>query len=122
MTPSAEVTRFMTGAFYLTDVVLAVAYLVLLPFMDVEKHLPEINAELLERKKAAVLAKGEEWIEPEELERREAEENARLHEEKRIADLKERCWKNGLDFNTENAKYLAKQAAKSEKQTAKAKK
>ena len=122
VTPSAEVTRFMTGAFYLTDVVLAVAYLVLLPFMDVEKHLPEINAELLERKKAAVLAKGEEWIEPEELERREAEENARLHEENRIADLKERCRKKDLDFDTENAKYLAKQAAKLEKQTAKAKK
>lgn len=118
VTPSAEVTRFMTGAFYLTDIVLAAAYLILLPFMDVEKHLPEINAELLERKKAAVLAKGEEWIEPEELERREAEENARLHEENRIADLKERCRKKGLDFDSENAKYLEKR----EKQAAKARK
>lgn len=118
VTPSAEVTRFMTGAFYLTDIVLAAAYLILLPFMDVEKHLPEINAELLERKKAAVLAKGEEWIEPEELERREAEENARLHEENRIADLKERCRKKGLDFDSENAKYLEKR----KKQAAKARK
>lgn len=122
VTPSVEVTRFMTGAFYLTDIVLAVAYLILLPFMDVEKHLPEINAELLERKKAAVLAKGEEWIEPEELERQEAEENARLHEENRVADLKERCRKKNLDFDTENAKYLEKQKTKQEKQAAKARK
>jgi glycoside/pentoside/hexuronide:cation symporter, GPH family len=46
------------------------------------------------------------------LESREAEENARIHEENRIADLKEHCAKKGLDFDVENAKYLAKQAKK----------
>ena len=112
VTPSAEVTSFMATAFYLFDIILATAYIVLLPFMDVEKKLPEINAELLERKKAATLARGEEWIDPAELESREAEENARIHEENRIADLKEHCAKKGLDFDVENAKYLAKQAKK----------
>lgn len=112
VTPSNEVLSFMATAFYLFDIILAVFYVILLPFMDVEKHLPEINADLLERKKAAVLARGEEWIDPEELERRENEENARITEENRIKDLKEHCARKGLDFDTENAKYLAKQAKK----------
>lgn len=122
VTPNADVIKFMTMAFYLFNIILAVAYLVLLPFMDVEKHLPEINAELKERRKAAVLARGEEWIEPEELERMELEEAERIHEENRIHDLKEKCKKKGLDFDTENAKYLAKVEKKKQKQAAKTKK
>ena len=120
--PNADVIKFMTMAFYLFNIILAVAYLVLLPFMDVEKHLPQINAELTERRKAAVLARGEEWIEPEELERMELEEAERIHEENRIHDLKEKCKKKGLDFDTENAKYLAKAEKKKQKQLAKTKK
>lgn len=122
VTPNEDVIKFMTMAFYLFNIILAVAYLVLLPFMDVEKHLPEINAELKERRKAAVLARGEEWIEPEELERMELEEAERIHEENRIHDLKEKCKKKGLDFDTENAKYLAKAEKKKQKQAAKTKK
>lgn len=122
VTPNADVIKFMTMAFYLFNIILAVAYLVLLPFMDVEKHLPEINAELKERRKATVLARGEDWIEPEELERMELEEAERIHEENRIHDLKEKCEKKGLDFDTENAKYLAKVEKKKQKQLAKTKK
>ena len=110
--PSAEVTQFMTLSFYLFDIILAVVVLILLPFVDVEKKLPGINAELLRRKKEAVLARGEEWIEPEELERMEQEKIDAIREENRIADLKAKCAKRGLDFDTENAKYLAKQAKK----------
>lgn len=110
--PSAEVINFMTLSFYLFDAILAVVVLVLLPFVDVEKKLTEINSELLRRKKEAVLARGEEWIEPEELERIEQEKAAVIREENRIADLKAKCAKKGLDFDAENAKYLAKQAKK----------
>ena len=113
--PSAEVIRFMSLAFYLFDIILSVTVLVLLPFVDVEKHLPEISAELLRRKKEAVLAKGEEWIDPEEAEQREKERLEREAEENRIHDLKELCEKKGLDFETENAKYLAKLAKKQAK-------
>ncbi|MCM1283323.1 MAG: MFS transporter [Muribaculaceae bacterium] len=119
VTPNTDVIRFMTLAFYLFDIILAVVYLVLLPFMDVEKHLPEINLELERRRKEAVLARGEEWVEPEERERREKEQAAREHEENRIADLKEYCRKKGLDFEEENAKYLAKAEAKRVKKEAK---
>ena len=115
ITPGADVIRFMNASFYLLDAVLAAVIVILLPFVDVEKHLPEINAELLERKKQAVLARGETWIEPTEQERLDAEEAERIHEENRIADLKAKCARKGLDFDTENAKYLEKQAKKTEK-------
>lgn len=120
--PGAEVLRFMTMAFYLFDIILAVAYLLLLPFMDVEKHLPEINAELRRRQKAAVEAKGGVWVEPEEAERLEYEKRLAEEERNRIADLRERCAKKGLDFETENAKYLQKKADKEAKQAAKTRK
>ena len=110
--PSVEVTNFMTLSFYLFDAVLAAVVVILLPFVDVEKKLPEINAELLRRKKEAVLARGEEWIDPAEAERIEQEKADALREENRIADLKAHCAKKGLDFDTENAKFLAKHAKK----------
>ena len=45
----------------------------------------------------------------------EQEKAAVIREENRIADLKAKCAKKGLDFDTENAKYLAKQAKKNKK-------
>ncbi len=113
--PSGDIISFMTAAFYAYDIILAAVYLILLPFVDVEKKLPEINAELLCRKKEAVLAKGEAWIDPAEQERQEKEHADAERETNRIADLKARCQKKGLDFETENEKYLAKQKAKSHK-------
>ena len=110
--PSVDVTNFMTMSFYLFDAILAAVVVIFLPFVDVEKKLPEINAELLRRKKEAVLARGEEWIDPAEAERIEQEKADAIREENRIADLKTKCARKGLDFDAENAKYLAKQAKK----------
>lgn len=110
--PSVEVTNFMTMSFYLFDAILAAVVVIFLPFVDVEKKLPEINAELLRRKKEAVLARGEEWIDPAEAERIEQEKADAIREENRIADLMTKCARKGLDFDAENAKYLAKQAKK----------
>lgn len=120
--PTAEVISFMTLAFYLFDIILALTAIIVLPFVDVEKKLPKINAELLARRKQAAIDRGEEWIDPAELERMEAEETERQAEENRIHDLKEHCAKKGLDFDTENAKYLAKKAKKEQKKAAKVKK
>ena len=118
--PGADVKQFMVLAFYLFDLICATVYLILLPFVDVEKKMPQINQELLDRKKQAVLAQGGEWIEPEELERREREALAAQHEADRIADLKALCQRKGLDFDTENQKYLDRQAKKEAKAAAKA--
>ena len=113
--PSAAVINFMTMAFYLFDIIFAVACVLLLPMVDVEKKLPQINADLLEREKQAALARGEEWVAPEELARREEAEAEAQREADRIADLKERCARKGLDFDTENQKYLDKQAKRAKK-------
>jgi len=110
--PNVQVLHFFILAFYVFDIAMAAIYVILLPFVDVEKHLPEINAELARRRREAVLARGEEWIEPEEQERREREALMQEAEEERIADLKEKCAKKGLDFETENTKALEKRARK----------
>lgn len=99
-------------AFYGIEFLCAGVNVCVLPFIDLEKRLPKINADLLERKRQAVLARGEEWVDPEELERRERESLEREAEENRIRDLRDRCARKGLDFETENEKYLAKKAEK----------
>ena len=109
--PPENVRNFMSMSFYLFDIILATAYVVLLPFVNVEKRMPQIKAELLKRKKEAVLARGETWIEPEVQDALEREEAKKEHEENRIQDLKELCKKKGLDFETENEKYLVQKAA-----------
>jgi len=80
--------------------------ILILWFMDLEKNLPMMQQAIRQRHKEAAEARGETWISPEEQAQREKEENARLAEEARIADLKEKCRKNGLDFETENRKFL----------------
>ena len=87
--------------------------------------MPEIHAELRNRAKKAAEARGEVYIAPEELDRMEMEAAAKELEESRIAELKEKCAKKGLDFDKENQKYLdkvAKKQAKAVKKAAKAKK
>ena len=54
LTPSSEVINFIVIAFYVFDIVLATVAVILLPRVDVEKHLPEINAVLEERKQEAL--------------------------------------------------------------------
>ena len=67
-------------------------------------------------------ARGIEYIPAEELERREREEADRMAEEIRVSELKEKCAKKGLDFETENRKALEKIAAKKAKAEAKVRK
>ena len=113
--PNEMITNFMTMSFYLFDIIMSAAFLIGLPFVNVEKKLPEINAELLRRKKEAVLAQGKEWIEPEEQDRLEKEQAEREHEENRLHDLRVRCEKHHLDFDSENNKYLTAKAEKERK-------
>lgn len=77
--------------------------------MNVEKYLEEDKQTILERQKAAVLAEGGVWTDPEERERLEQEKADREAEEERIKELKARCRKEGLDFEEENKKYLEAQ-------------
>ena len=102
-----------------TEAVLAFAYLGLevicgaisiglLWKMDVEKYAADDRRRIIERQKAAVLAEGGTWIEPEERARMEQEAADREAEAARIAELKARCAKQGLDFDAEERKYQEK--------------
>ena len=116
---SAQVKSFMALAFYAFNMVWALANVIILPFVDVEKKLPGIKEVLIRRQKEAVEARGEVWIEPEERERLDAEKAAAEAEEDRIADLREMCARKGLDFEAENNRYLAKKAEKEAKRAKK---
>ncbi len=85
---------------------------IVLVFMTLEKHLPKMNEEIQARRKAEVEARGEVYVSPEEKAEQERIEDERLSELARIEDLKAKCAKKGLDFETENAKYLAIQEEK----------
>ena len=103
-----------------TEAVLAFAYLgvdviaflvsiLLLWRMDVEKYVSEDQRAIVQRQKAAVLAEGGVWVEPEERARLEQEEADRKAEEERIRELQALCQRKGLDFEAEERKYQAKQ-------------
>ena len=85
-------------------VVIAIMFL----FMNVEKFTNVDNRAIIADQKAEVLAANGEWIEPDERLKLEEEENNRLIEEARVAELKEMCEKKGLNFEEENAKFLVK--------------
>ena len=87
-------------------IIIAVMFL----FMGVEKFTNVDNKAIVADQKAEVLAANGEWIEPNERLRLEEEENNRLVEEARVAELKEKCEKKGLNFEEENNKFLAKKA------------
>ncbi len=88
-------------------------------FMNVERYTKIDNRTIIEDQKAACLAEGKEWIEPEERAKQEEAENARLVEVARVDQLKLDCQKKGLDFDTENKKYLEQKKVKDEQAAAK---
>ena len=89
--------------------------ILILFFMNLESRLSEMQQAIRARYKAAAEVRGEVWISPEELEEQEKAENARIAEDARISDLRAKCLKRGLDFDTENQKYLDKKAKKANK-------
>ncbi len=117
---NAAVNRWILFAYYGAYAILAIIIFVVCIFFDMEKRLPQIHAELRERAKKAAEDRGEVYIAPEEQDRLEMEAAAKEMEAARIADLKEKCEKKGLDFEAENQKYLDKVAAKQAKAQAKA--
>ena len=118
MLDTAQPVGVVNWIYFIKYAVPAIEYILIiliLFFMNLEKKLPDMQKAIRARYKAAAEARGEVWISPEELEEREREENARLAEEARISDLKAKCAKRGLDFDTENRKYLDKKAKKANK-------
>ena len=90
------------------DIIACAISVFLLWKMDVEKYVADDQRAIVERQKAAVLAEGGTWIEPEERARLEQEEADRKAEEERIRELKALCEKKGLSFEEEERKYQEK--------------
>lgn len=120
MQQNAAVNKWILFAYYGAYGVFAVIIFIVCIFFDAEKKMPMIHAELRERAKKAAEDRGEVYISPEEQDQIEREQAAKELEENRIADLKVLCKKKGLDFETENQKYLDQLAAKQAKAEAKA--
>lgn len=112
---SQAVNNWILFAYYGAYAILAIIIFIVCIFFDMEKKLPEIHAELRSRAKKAAEDRGEEYVSPEEQDRIEMEAAAKEMEEARIADLRALCAKKGLDFDTENQKYLDKMAKKAAK-------
>ncbi len=107
------------GAIGLTALMFVILFLF---FFDIDKQMPKVSQALVERKKAECAAKGIEYISPEEQQRAEIAKQQAEAEEVRIRELKEKCARNGLNFEEENKRYLEKKAAKAAKKAAKKKK
>lgn len=96
------------------------SFMVMFPvFFDIDKVMPEVTKTLIDRKRAECEAKGIPYVSPEEQQRAEIEKQQIEAEEIRIRELKETCAKKGLDFDTENQKYLDKKAKRDAKKAAK---
>ncbi len=117
---SAAATGWINFSYQGTYIVMGIMIFLIFKFLfDLEKKMPQVSAELQDRRVAEYAAQGLEYLPPAELERREIELQKAETEAARIADLKARCEKQGLDFESENKKYLAKVAAKEAKKAAK---
>ena len=96
----------------------AITYLIMAVFgyfNDVGEKIPQISKDIQERHRKEAEARGEVYVSPEEKAAAEQIENDRIAEENRIAELKAKCEKKGLDFAAEEAKYQAKLAARKKK-------
>ncbi len=103
------------GAIALTALLFLILFLF---FFDIDKRMPEVTSALTERKRAECEAKGIPYVSPQEQQRAEIAKQQAEAEENRIKELKETCQKKGLDFETENRKYLEKKAKKDAKKAA----
>ncbi len=119
-TQSEAVNSWILAAYYGSYAIFALIILFVCIFFTLDKKIPQIRADLENRKKLAAEARGEVYISPEEQDRIEMEAAAKELEENRIAELKAKCAKKGLDFDAENRKYLEKTAKKNAKKAKKA--
>lgn len=119
---NAATKGFITFAYIAVPLICLAVMAIIMIFLNVENHLPEIHRQLTARRKAECEARGEVYVSPEEKAALEAAEQEKEAEAKRIEELKARCAKKGLNFADEEAKYQAKLAAQKAKAEAKKKK
>ena len=107
---NGAVKDVITFAFVGLETITGVILAVLLIFLSVEKTISRKQAMILERQKEACLARGEVWVAPEVRAAEEEERFALESEEIFVKELKEKCTRKGLDFETELAAHNQKRA------------
>ncbi len=105
---NASVSNMLVICYLGVELFCYAVLVVLTSFLKVEKYVEEDQKTIRRRQKEAVLAAGNEWIEPEERMRREQEAIEKEAEENRIQELKAYCEKKHLDFEEEERKYQEK--------------
>jgi GPH family glycoside/pentoside/hexuronide:cation symporter len=118
---NAAVQNFFAWAVFGIPAIGSVMIGTLIYFFRIEKELPIIRADIINRHKAEAASRGEVYVSPEEKAQMEQKQIEAETEVKRVAELKALCAKKGLDFDKENAKYLEKEARKASKAAAKKK-
>lgn len=107
------------GAICLTALMFVILFATV---FDIDKRMPVVTEALTSRKRAECEALGIRYVSPQEQQKAEIAKQQAEAEEIRIRELHEKCNKRGLDFDSENQKYLVKKAKKSAKKAAKMKK
>ena len=114
------IKHFFTSCFVCVPMIGYLIGALMQVFFDVEKKMPQVQADIIARHRAEAEARGEVYVSPEEKAAMEQAEQERISEEKRIEELKAKCEKKGLRFEDEEAKYQAALAEKKAKAEAKA--
>ncbi len=121
-TQPESVLNVITFSFVGLETITCLILAGLLIFLSVENTISRKQAVIRARQKADCIARGEEWIEPEERAKIEEETFFRESEEIYARELKEKCENRGLDYEAELKKHTdkvaAKRAQKAEKQKA----
>lgn len=107
------------GAICLTALMFVILFATV---FDIDKRMPVVTEALTSRKRAECEALGIRYVSPQEQQKAEIAKQQAEAEGIRIRELHEKCNKRGLDFDSENQKYLVKKAKKSAKKAAKMKK
>lgn len=107
----------ITFCFVGLEVFTGLALVAILLFVNVEKTVGKKQALVLERQKAEILARGEEWVEPEVRAARLQAEQDEEAEEIFRKELKAKCEKKGWNYEeklAEHEKQIAEKRAKAE--------
>ena len=116
---AAGVQQYFVFGYFLVPAIASVLVAVLCIFHKLDKELPGIQKDIIDRRRAEAAARGEVYLSAEEKAALEQQESDCIAEENRIRELKELCARKGLSFAEEEAKYQAKLAAQKAKEAAK---
>lgn len=109
------VLSVITFAFVGLEVITGAVLAVLLIFLNVEKTVTKKQEAILAYRRAECEAAGKIWIDPETAAAQEQARELQESEKAALAELKEKCAKNGWNYEQKAAEYSAKTAAAREK-------